>query len=46
MIYQQALPGQPLSQGDILDDCPLLSWETTDNGITMIELGRTTHFVN
>ena len=38
MIYQQALPGQPLSQGDILDDCPLLSWETADNGITMIEL--------
>ena len=30
MIYQPVHSEQPLSQGDILDDCPLLSWETTD----------------
>src|SRR5205085_768128 len=27
MIYQEALPGEALTQGDILDDCPLLYWE-------------------
>ena len=40
MIYQPLLPEQPLSQGDILDDCPLLSWETTDNGRTIVELSQ------
>ena len=40
MIYQPVHSEQPLSQGDILDDCPLLSWETTDDGRTMVELSQ------
>jgi hypothetical protein len=28
MIYREPLPGEALTQGDILDDCPLLYWET------------------
>ena len=40
MIYQPVLPEQPLTQGDILDDCSLLSWETTADGLKMIELSQ------
>jgi hypothetical protein len=27
MIYRKAVPEEPLTQGDILDDCPLLYWD-------------------
>jgi hypothetical protein len=27
VIYVEVEPGAPLSQGDILDDCPILFWE-------------------
>lgn len=40
MIYQPVLPEQPLTQGDILDDCSLRSWETTPDGLKMIELSQ------
>jgi len=29
MIYRVPSPQDPLTQGDILDDCPLLYWETS-----------------
>ena len=29
MIYERPRLEEPLSQGDILDDCPLLLWEVT-----------------
>jgi hypothetical protein len=27
MIYREPLPHDPLTQGDVLDECPLLYWE-------------------
>jgi hypothetical protein len=30
MIYQTLAPQEPLSQGDLLDECPILFWETPD----------------
>ncbi len=30
MIYEQPEPSQPLTQGDILDDCPILFWEVPE----------------
>ena len=38
MIFQANLLNQPLSQGDILDDCPLLIWEDADHGLETVDL--------
>ncbi len=32
MIYEQPEHGEAVSQGDILDDCPILFWELPANG--------------
>ncbi len=32
MIYADVEPGSPLSQGDIVDGCPLLFWEQSAQG--------------
>ena len=32
MMYQRPLSEEPVSQGDILDDCPLLLWEIRTSG--------------
>ena len=38
MIFQADLLNQPLSQGVILDECPLLIWEEADHGLETVEL--------
>ena len=32
MIYDQVAPNEPLSQGDILDECLLLFWQVSGTG--------------
>jgi len=31
MIYEQPAADEPLSQGDLIDECPLLFWEVSDS---------------
>jgi len=40
MIYCDVSPSEPLSQGDILDECPLLFWQASGTGEQMEPVTR------
>ena len=37
MIWDVNLEGQPLSQGDVLKDCPIIVWENANEGRVLFE---------
>jgi hypothetical protein len=41
MIYDQLPASEPLSQGDVLDDCPILFWEWLTGGVARPESATT-----
>jgi hypothetical protein len=42
MIYEQPDPADPLTQGDILDDCPIVFWELPGEAIDAQPESQTT----
>ncbi len=37
MIYEQPDPADPLTQGDILDDCPIVFWELPGGATDLVQ---------